>query len=754
MNEVDDVDDRVLAPQPAADDMPLAYIDALRRQVARLRLQRREFGRSHKSSSERRSDVKALPSGDAPDDDNASDQEHYDGMPMVDPYNAEAEFRYQDESGGDSGTYKGEAIDNIRHGRGKHVCPNGDVYDGEWKEDKRHGEGKFQQAAGLRYEGSWVDDKAHGHGVCHYPNGDIYEGEWKADTRWGWGKHVFSSGDVYEGEWVADNPDGQGRYTFVDKSYFQGEHAQAARVKGKFASGDGSYEYDGDWRNEVHHGDGILHVSDVYKYSGKFQDGVRHGTGECIYASGQFYNGDWREDARDGTGEYKDSHETYKGGWRQNAKEGVGDCRYTDGSRYLGDWKAGEYEGNGKRLYADGSTYEGEWKSGKRHGKGKFISASTKETYQGEWVNDERHGYGVCVFADGSKFRGEWEDGCWLQSTADPTLTKVSGPGLSRGVAGEATMFRIEARDENKNKRMNGGDEFYVRFENDNTGEVSFAEVVDHDDGVYDVKFTTTTSGTYTCSILIGAEEHVADSPYPVRILPGRPHPRRCVISGDGLRCATTGVETSFSVRAFDSHGNAATGKLTAHLPLDVSITSNDGCADNPRVEDVGDGTYEVIFTAPRRGLYRVAVESHGVRVGESPYSLSVRDEDESDENTIPDVRSLTAQPDDLMAEWEDIALQEYMLDGDKGGWESDEDEDKETEEERAMRENPGVPVISNLEDLYKIPRLQKLQREERRKKKAAKLNAMRKRFQAEEEALGGEPLRIRDGDESIADLD
>ena len=212
--------------------------------------------------------MKALPSGDAPDDDNASDQEHYDGMPMVDPYNAEAEFRYQDESGGDSGTYKGEAIDNIRHGRGKHVCPNGDVYDGEWKEDKRHGEGKFQQAAGLRYEGSWVDDKAHGHGVCHYPNGDIYEGEWKADTRWGWGKHVFSSGDVYEGEWVADNPDGQGRYTFVDKSYFQGEHAQAARVKGKFASGDGSYEYDGDWRNEVHHGDGILHVSDVYKYSG------------------------------------------------------------------------------------------------------------------------------------------------------------------------------------------------------------------------------------------------------------------------------------------------------------------------------------------------------------------------------------------------------------------------------------------------------------------------------------------------------
>ena len=71
---------------------------------------------------------------------------------------------------------------------------------------------------------------------------------------------------------------------------------------------------------------------------------------------------------------------------------------------------------------------------------------------QGEWESDMRHGYGVCTYADGSKYRGEWEEDCWLQSTADPAFTKVFGPGLSRGIAGEATMFGIEARDELKNK--------------------------------------------------------------------------------------------------------------------------------------------------------------------------------------------------------------------------------------------------------------------------------------------------------------
>ena len=83
---------------------------------------------------------------------------------------------------------------------------------------------------------------------------------------------------------------------------------------------------------------------------------------------------------------------------------------------------------------------------------------------------------------------------------------------------------------------MNGGDEFYVRFENNESDEVTYAEVTDNDDGSYAVKFNTMVTitsfdtygivsfiliflcapicqvaGTYTCSVMIGADEHVAD---------------------------------------------------------------------------------------------------------------------------------------------------------------------------------------------------------------------------------------------------
>ena len=80
---------------------------------------------------------------------------------------------------------------------------------------------------------------------------------------------------------------------------------------------------------------------------------------------------------------------------------------------------------------------------------------------------------------------------------------------------------------------------------------------------------------------------------------------------------------------------------------------------------------------------------------------------------------------------WEQIAQQEYVtLDGDDGGWASTDEDEKETAQERMAREHPDVPIITNLEDLYKVPLMQKVLREQQRKEKAAKLRQMRKRFE------------------------
>lgn len=132
--------------------------------------------------------------------------------------------------------YEGQAIGDVRHGRGKHLCVNGDNYDGnsirsldtvpspathsviiriacvhielcngapaqlpqtqklycycgayisgEWKLGTRYGHGIMTFASGLVYEGTWVEDKACGDGVCTYPNSDKYSGEWMDDKRW------------------------------------------------------------------------------------------------------------------------------------------------------------------------------------------------------------------------------------------------------------------------------------------------------------------------------------------------------------------------------------------------------------------------------------------------------------------------------------------------------------------------------------------------------------------------------------------
>lgn len=121
--------------------------------------------------------------------------------------------------------------------------------------------------------------------------------------------------------------------------------------------------------------------------------------------------------------------------------------------RYVGEWAEGKRSGRGKCAFADGGRYEGEWAEDRPHGKGSRAFAGG-ERYQGEWREGRRHGFGVCVFADGRKFKGEWEDNAWVQSTAEPALCRVMGPGLSRAVAGQPTVVGVEAFDERRQRRL------------------------------------------------------------------------------------------------------------------------------------------------------------------------------------------------------------------------------------------------------------------------------------------------------------
>ena len=82
----------------------------------------------------------------------------------------------------------------------------------------------------------------------------------------------------------------------------------------------------------------------------------------------------------------------------------------------------------------------------------------------------------------------------------------------------------------------------------------------------------------------------------------------------------------------------------------------------------------------------------------------------------------------DTITTWEKIAAEEFAADGDDDGWDS-EPEEVETEEERYAREHPDVPIVENLEDLWKVGKVQKAMREANQRRKERELALITKRI-------------------------
>lgn len=53
-----------------------------------------------------------------------------------------------------------------------------------------------------------------------------------------------------------------------------------------------------------------------------------------------------------------------------------------------------------------------------------------------------------------------------------------------------------------------------------------------------------------------GGDEHVAQSPYPLRVLPARPAALCCAVEGPGRSAAVAGRPAEFTVEARDEFGN------------------------------------------------------------------------------------------------------------------------------------------------------------------------------------------------------
>lgn len=51
------------------------------------------------------------------------------------------------------------------------------------------------------YEGQWLNNMKHGNGYEIFPNGTFYKGQFRNHKPSGYGVMVWCSGEKYEGEW-------------------------------------------------------------------------------------------------------------------------------------------------------------------------------------------------------------------------------------------------------------------------------------------------------------------------------------------------------------------------------------------------------------------------------------------------------------------------------------------------------------------------------------------------------------------------
>jgi hypothetical protein len=337
-------------------------------------------------------------------------------------------------------------------------------------------------------------------------------------------------------------------------------------------------------------------------------------------------------------------------------------------------------------------------------------------------------------------------------------------------------VFVIEAYDEEGNRRLSGGDEFLCVLQKqraaaevgevallpdspgaggDTGGEAAppspadaadsvWASLEDGGDGSYVVRYTPPEVGSFQLFVLIGDSEPVAASPYVVRVGPGAPSPAACELCGEGRRRAVQGERAEFYVQARDRLGHSCEGEVD--LPLEVSLSDGSG-AVLVRCEPAGGGRVLCAYSAPRPGYYRLTVSSSGAPVGQSPYSVRVWGTAEEAEAS-PAKGAAAAEgpeegaraPPDQAAVWEGLARMEFAADGCDDGWDS-EPEVQETEEERYIKENPDVPVVEHLEDIWKVGKWQREAAALERKEKEKRLRRLRARFEREFGDLGASPL-------------
>ncbi|CAM9605621.1 unnamed protein product [Scytosiphon promiscuus] len=161
------------------------------------------------------------------------------------------------------GRYIGQATPDARlmcdipHGRGSFFYNDGSVYEGSWNRGNWEGQAVRTWPLGARYVGAFRDNLQHGKGSLVLPNGGGgYSGDWAFGFQHGKGMLTTPDGQTCEGDFVEGNPHGKGIMKTPDGTVYEGDFENGLpHGKGVTTYLDGS-RYVGDFQDGEMHGEG------------------------------------------------------------------------------------------------------------------------------------------------------------------------------------------------------------------------------------------------------------------------------------------------------------------------------------------------------------------------------------------------------------------------------------------------------------------------------------------------------------------
>lgn len=122
-------------------------------------------------------------------------------------------------------------------------------------------------------------------------------------------------------------------------------------------------------------------------YEGDTLNGAKHGIGR-LRMNGSTYEGEFREDQKHGQGVLTwDDGRQYRGQFEDGKFHGSAVMTWPDGRKYSGQYVDDRKHGEGTFSWQDGRRYQGQWVVGKRHGIGMYTNAKVL-TRTGMWEMD------------------------------------------------------------------------------------------------------------------------------------------------------------------------------------------------------------------------------------------------------------------------------------------------------------------------------------------------------------------------------